>query len=455
MRINLKTKIWMAVLAIVLLFAFFILFYFPAQQEKYLLKNYNTEVQNLANTVALGVKIAFTDQDFQGVQTAMEFVKDDPRLRFISVLESDTDWNDDHTRFSLRESVFKTFPENIKVSTGLTSNDSLVVKRAPFSTAIMSGEIMLGFGTSAIIQIKRQIRTTSMVVSSVVFLIGILIGFWLARNISVPVLALRDAANRVGKGDLTQRVSNRSRDEIGELGNAFNKMVDDLSIAQKALTKEKKKSDDLLLNILPEEVATELKQSGKAQARNYRLATVMFADFVEFSRIGEKIPPEELVAAISEYFEAFDAIIERYTVEKIKTVGDAYICAAGLPIPTTDNALVMIKVAGDFLEAVKKLKEKRRLQGRIVFDVRIGINTGPLVAGVVGIKKFAYDIWGDTVNTAARLQEKGEAGRINISGTTHDQIRHIFTCTYRGKISVKNKGEIDMYFVEGGAIERS
>lgn len=438
----------MTVLTIVLLFAFFILFYFPAQQEKYLLKNYNNEVQNLANTVALGVQIALTDQDFQGVQTAMEFVKNDRRLRFVSILQLDTAWNKAHSKYEIKTSVFKTFPDQMKISPALSSNDSLVVKTAPFYTAIMNGKIMLGFTTTAIIQSKRQIRATSLIVSTVVFIIGILIGFWLARNISVPVLALRDAANRVGMGDLSQRVISKSKDEIGDLGKAFNKMVDDLTIAQKALQEEKQKSDDLLLNILPEEIALELKQSGKAEARNYNCATVMFADFVDFTKIGEKITPEELVTAISAYFEAFDLIIEKYGIEKIKTVGDAYICAAGLPVPTNDNASVMIKSAIEFAQTIKKLNDDRQSRGSVTFNVRIGVNTGPLVAGVVGAKKFAYDIWGDTVNTAARLQEKGEAGKINISGATFEKIKDEYQCIYRGKIKAKNKGEIDMYFVE-------
>ncbi|MGH2642437.1 MAG: adenylate/guanylate cyclase domain-containing protein [Chitinophagaceae bacterium] len=231
--------------------------------------------------------------------------------------------------------------------------------------------------------------------------------------------------------------------------NGKNAALDKLAQRNKMIIAEKQKSENLLLNILPEEISNELKQTGKTKAHSYDMATVMFSDFVNFTRIGEKLTPEELVSAIAEYFETFDHIIERYGIEKIKTVGDAYICAAGLPIPTTDNALIMIQVALDFLKALDDLNERRHIRGQEIFNIRIGINTGPLVAGVVGIKKFAYDIWGDTVNTAARLQEKGEAGRINISGSTFNLIKHIYPCTYRGKIEAKNKGEIDMYFVEG------
>ncbi len=237
MIVTLKTKIWLTVLSIVLMFTFFTLFYFPAQQGKLLYKNYNNEVQNLANTVALGVKIAITEQDFEGVQTAMEFVKDDPRLKFVSLLQRDTIWNASHTNFKIRSSVFKTFPENEHPKITTASNDSIIVKQSPFATSLMSGSIMLAFTTREIINNKRKIRLTSLVVSGIVLLIGILIGFWLARSISVPVLALRDAAKRVGEGDLSQRLISNKNDEIGELGKAFNTMIDDLSRARTELNK--------------------------------------------------------------------------------------------------------------------------------------------------------------------------------------------------------------------------
>ena len=235
MLISLKTKIWLTVLIIVLMFAFFTLYYFPAEQGKSLLKNYNNEVQNLANTVALGVKIAIKEQNFEGVQTAIEFVKDDPRLQFVSMLQLDTVWNNIHTNYNLQLSVFKTFPENEHPAITADSNDSIIVKRASFETSVMSGSIMLAFTTREIMESKRKIRRTSLIVSSTVLFIGIIIGLWLARNISVPVLALRDAAKRIGEGDLSQRVDSHSRDEIGELGKAFNSMIDALSRTRKEL----------------------------------------------------------------------------------------------------------------------------------------------------------------------------------------------------------------------------
>ena len=235
MVISLRTKILLTVIPIVLMFGFFTLFYFPAQQGKLLLKNYNNEVQNLANTVALGVKIAITEQNFEGVQTAMEFVKDDPRLRFVSLVQYDTVWSNDRTKYEIKHAVFKTFPESEHPDANIVSADSIIVKKSPFSTSVMTGEVLLAFTTKEINESKRKIRITSLIVSGIVFLVGLLIAFWLARNISIPVKALRNAALRVGEGDYSHRLEALTNDEIGELGTAFNKMIDDLSRARQQL----------------------------------------------------------------------------------------------------------------------------------------------------------------------------------------------------------------------------
>ncbi|HEY0091407.1 MAG TPA: methyl-accepting chemotaxis protein, partial [Flavobacterium sp.] len=238
MLINLKTKIWLTICSIVLIYSFFTLFYFPQQQGALLVNNYNNEVQNLANTVALGVKIAINEQNFEGVQTAMEFVKGDPRLQFISMVQSDTVWDASHKNFTIKQKVFKTFPENQKISPNIVSNDSLIVKKAPFATNMMSGAILLGFNTQGIEASKAQIKNTSIIVSVIILLVGILLGFWLARTISVPVLALRDAARKVGEGDLNQKIKRIHNNEIGQLEKAFNKMIEDLDKTTKDLNEK-------------------------------------------------------------------------------------------------------------------------------------------------------------------------------------------------------------------------
>lgn len=236
MRIDLQTKIWSTVLVIVLIFAFFILYYFPARQESYLLRNYNNEVQNLANVVAVGVEIAINEQNFLGIKKEMEIVKNDPRLNFVRLLEEDTVW-ETGGKFHIRDTVINTFPENADLPSKIESSDSLIVKRASLNTRIINGNgaILLGFNTREILNTQKRIRIISFIVSAIVMLIAILIGLWLARNISKPVLALREAAHCVGEGDLTQHVLNNSSDEIGQLTRAFNAMVKDLAQARSAL----------------------------------------------------------------------------------------------------------------------------------------------------------------------------------------------------------------------------
>jgi adenylate cyclase len=214
------------------------------------------------------------------------------------------------------------------------------------------------------------------------------------------------------------------------------------------IKKGKKLSDDLLLNILPEEVAEELKEKGSAKAKQFDEVTVMFTDFKNFTQLSEKLSPSELVAEIHTCFKTFDGIIDKYNIEKIKTIGDSYMCAGGLPVINKNNATDVVNAAIEIQQFILKYFEERIKIGKEPFEVRIGIHSGPVVAGIVGIKKFAYDIWGDTVNIASRMESSGEAGKVNISGATYELVKEKFNCTHRGKITAKNKGEIDMYFVE-------
>ncbi len=217
---------------------------------------------------------------------------------------------------------------------------------------------------------------------------------------------------------------------------------------KKRITKEKKRSDELLLNILPEETAEELKATGTAKAKSFDLVTVMFTDFKNFTQASELLSAEELVHEINYCYSEFDKIITKYGIEKIKTIGDAYMCAGGLPVTNSTHPDDVIRAGLEFQDFIAKNKKEREQKGQPFFELRLGIHTGPVVAGIVGIKKFAYDIWGDTVNTASRMESSGEIGKVNISGTTYELVKDKFECTHRGKVKAKNKGEIDMYFVE-------
>lgn len=211
------------------------------------------------------------------------------------------------------------------------------------------------------------------------------------------------------------------------------------------IAREKDRSDNLLLNILPAEIADELKNNGRAEARDYHKVSILFTDFIDFTETSAEMNAKDLVAELNACFEAFDAITLKYGLEKIKTIGDSYMAAGGLPVPSEGSVRNTVMAA---LE-MQKFIHSRNEQRKDTFKMRAGIHTGPVIAGIVGVRKFQYDVWGDTVNTASRMEDLGEEGKVNISESTYNQIKddQAFSFENRGRIEAKGKGEIMMYFV--------
>lgn len=214
------------------------------------------------------------------------------------------------------------------------------------------------------------------------------------------------------------------------------------------LDKQKVQIENLMLNILPEEVANELKEQGHATPRYYESVSVLFTDFKSFTSLADKMSAKELIEELNDSFAAFDDIIVRNDLEKIKTIGDSYMCAGGIPTPFAGHTINMVKAGLEIQEYISVKNRKRAAIGLAPWELRVGIHVGPIVAGVVGKKKYAYDIWGNTVNIASRMESNGEPGRVNISASAYELVKDVYPCTYRGKISAKNVGEIDMFFVE-------
>ncbi len=218
-------------------------------------------------------------------------------------------------------------------------------------------------------------------------------------------------------------------------------------VLKNQFNQERNKSEKLLLNILPESIADELKKFDSVEPKYYESATVLFTDFVGFTKIAENLSPADLIASLDECFRNFDRVIRKNGLEKIKTIGDAYMAVSGIPSPNPMHAENAVRAALEILTMMETLTEEKAKTGKPYWKLRIGLHSGHLVAGVVGSEKFVYDVWGDTVNTASRLESAGLPGKVNISGALYELVKDRFSCDYRGKIPAKNKGEIDMYFV--------
>jgi class 3 adenylate cyclase len=237
------------------------------------------------------------------------------------------------------------------------------------------------------------------------------------------------------------------------------KLLEDLKVANEELEErvkirtaeleqEKERANQLLLNVLPKAAADELKKRGKVKPRLRKDVTILFMDIVHFTKIAEQNEPEDLIEELDYYFKVFDTIFSKYGVEKIKTIGDAYMAACGLHEDESDHAEKVIRAAKDVLAFIEAEKKHRSTIGRTFFELRVGIHSGEVITGIVGHTKFAFDIWGDDVNIAARLEQAGTVNQINISEATYDLVKDKFEFESRGKIKAKYKGEMDMYFVK-------
>ncbi len=258
----------------------------------------------------------------------------------------------------------------------------------------------------------------------------------LAKNFNSMIQSIKDAQQKL-------------KDYADHLEEMVEERTRELKEARDLAEEEMKKSERLLLNILPTEIADELKQKGTVAPVLYDMATIMFTDFKGFTRIAEALSPSGLLRELDICFTVFDDIIDRYKLEKLKTIGDSYMCAGGIPLPNFTNAIDCCLAAIEIQQKMNQMKAEKQAMGLPFWELRLGIHTGPVVAGVIGNKKFAYDVWGDTVNTASRMESSGEPGKINISEYTHRLIDPFFVTEHRGKMAAKNKGELTMYFLTG------
>ncbi len=312
----------------------------------------------------------------------------------------------------------------------------------------------------------RQLAWGMFVVGSgsvVLVMVGV---SWFSGQITRPIVAIKEAAIRVADGDFRQMAPVMTDDEVGVLARAFNQMTErlqdlyagweekvmQLELAEMSVRKslqelevEQARSERLLLNTLPAAIAKRLKVGESVIAEQYEHVTVLFADLVDFTQVAERMPPKRLVEVLNEIFSEFDQLSDRHELEKIKTIGDAYMVVGGLPEPNPYHAETVAAMALDMVTVLKAFNART---GETL-KLRIGMHSGSVVAGVIGMKKFTYDLWGDTVNLASRMESQGEAGQIQLSPVTYELIKSRFDCVPRGPIEVKGKGEMITYFLVG------
>ena len=284
----------------------------------------------------------------------------------------------------------------------------------------------------------------SLSVVGVIF--GVVILFTLERFVLKRVTSLSAEVETIGnQNNLALRVKESGEDEISALASSINSMLEQIEVGARQLAVEQEKAERLLLNILPEPIAEQLKHSQDAIAEHFDEVTILFADIVGFTPLSAKLGPIELVSLLNRVFSTFDHYAERLGLEKIKTIGDAYMVAAGLPLPRRDHAEAIAEMALAMQQAVTELQNELNEDVRI----RIGINTGVVVAGVIGTRKFIYDLWGDSVNIASRMESTGEPGSIQVTASTYELLRKKYVLKHRGQVKVKGKGEMDTYWLLG------
>ena len=394
----------------------------------------NKRVQELAKRTQLSLTLYRVDDtqlppDFQAVRSSLEKTE---------LASSNT-----QSERSTKGVPILIRPLNANVIAGYTLARDIYGKPALLLRADMPREIYKQG------QISLQYLILSLFGVGIVFIIGTL--FLLEKMVLSRLANLSKNVEQIGTNtDLSLRVFVTGNDELTMLGNTINSMLNALESYSQNLVSEREKVERLLLNILPASIAKRLEQDQETIADSFEEATVLFADIVNFTNLSSEISPTELVNLLNEIFSRFDRLVERYGLEKIKTIGDSYMVVGGLPLPRADH----VEAVADFALAMQREIQEFNAEKGQSFSMRIGINTGPVVAGVIGLKKFIYDLWGDTVNTASRMESHGIPGSIQVSSSTYERLKDKYVFQERGVIYVKGKGEMITYLLSDRKMDK-
>ncbi len=289
-----------------------------------------------------------------------------------------------------------------------------------------------------------RLQRDLLIVGLLALFVVIIIGAWLSRSLMGPLRELTAGVRRFASGDKQAYVVVRTRDEIGQLCTAFNGMVDQITAQNAVIEAKNRENEALLLNVLPAPIANRLREGEQSIADGFANVTVLFADLVGFTQLSSEMPPHEVVTLLNGLFTRFDTAAHELGIEKIKTVGDAYMAVCGLPQPVPDHAERMVRMAIRMVHITRE----HSLEHRVVMQLRVGINSGPVVAGVIGKSKYIYDLWGDTVNLASRMESTGVPGAIQVTRPVYEQLRDKFVFESRGAIDVKGKGAVEAWLLK-------
>jgi class 3 adenylate cyclase len=334
--------------------------------------------------------------------------------------------------------------EGTRIQLGSASGRSLV-SYGPLNIEGLHWTIASRMDENEALAPVEQLRLRLLRLTLLVLAVTVILALLTSRRILKPVNALVAAARRLADGDLSARVPVTSKDELGQLSATFNGMAGNIQQQTEEIQQKNRENEALLLNILPGPIADRLKNGESVIADHFADVTVLFADIVGFTGLSNGKPPTEVVDLLNDLFRRFDAIAQGFGVEKIKTIGDAYMAVAGLPVHYDDHARRMADMALEMTAEASRFSKDRDLD----FSLRIGINSGPVVAGVIGATKFIYDLWGDTVNTASRMESHGVAGSVQVTHRVYEQLKNDYEFEPRGEIEVKGKGRMSAWLLRG------
>ncbi len=402
-------------------------FYFANNQKETFEFQFNQKNRSVLETVKVGLEIGLQNENFEAIQKVFSWVKQQPDFEWIGIKDSSGTFFAQYPEIDVKEKDLKKYTD---------INMPVVSYSEDFQAAAEKDTVYITFSTKNYKEKKNKLISDVLISFLFLFVVVALVSLLISFALSRPIVRLQDAMDNVAKGDLGFRAELTGTKEIVSLTNSFHFMMDEIQ-------SERKRSENLLLNILPKVIAERLKKGESNISDAYSDVNILFADLVGFTELSSKLDAHKLVEVLNHIFTEFDNLCEKYNIEKIKTIGDSYMAASNLPTPDSNGAVNLVMMAKDMIVALAKIEEEYKYN----LQVRIGINSGRAVAGVIGKSKFIYDLWGDSVNLASRLESHGIPGRIQVSEEMYQHVKDHFQFEERGMIKVKGKGELRTYLL--------